>query len=215
MVLKLITSIKGFEESITHDSFENKKKNTIKKFQKYEFLGDRVLGLYVSQKIIKDDFKLLNDASNKFIYLTNKNTLSQVFDENNFQKIFKHKLDLKKDLTSTKSDFIESIIGFMYLKKGIRFTWSFLDIIFSKHLNVIAKKDPKTELQELFQKRFKKLPSYNLIKKQRINGQDQFTVQVFLKDIKVLAIGKSIKTAEINAANRLLKIIKKNFNFEA
>ena len=47
-IFKIIKSLKGFDKSIEHDSFEKSKKNTDKPFQKYEFLGDRVLVLVIS-----------------------------------------------------------------------------------------------------------------------------------------------------------------------
>ena len=51
-IFKTIKSLKGFNKSIEHDSFEKSKKNADKPFQKYEFLGDRVLGLIISEYLI-------------------------------------------------------------------------------------------------------------------------------------------------------------------
>ena len=52
-IFKTIKSLEGFNKSIEHDSFEKSKKNTDKPFQKYEFLGDRVLGLVLSEYVYK------------------------------------------------------------------------------------------------------------------------------------------------------------------
>ena len=48
-IFKTIKSLEGFNKSVEHDSFEKSKKNADKPFQKYEFLGDRVLGLIISE----------------------------------------------------------------------------------------------------------------------------------------------------------------------
>ena len=52
-IFKTIKSLEGFNKSIEHDSFEKSKKNADKPFQKYEFLGDRVLGLIISEYLTK------------------------------------------------------------------------------------------------------------------------------------------------------------------
>ena len=42
-IFKTIKKLEGFNKSIEHDSFEKFKKNSDKPFQKYEFLGDKVV----------------------------------------------------------------------------------------------------------------------------------------------------------------------------
>ena len=53
-IFNLIKSVKGYEKSLKHDSLEKNKKNVDKPFQKYEFLGDRVLGLVISEYLIEN-----------------------------------------------------------------------------------------------------------------------------------------------------------------
>ena len=49
--LEKLKSIQGYEECLEHDSF-NLKKNKESKFQKFEFLGDRVLSLALSEYLV-------------------------------------------------------------------------------------------------------------------------------------------------------------------
>ena len=79
-IFSLITNIKGYEKSLNHDSLEKSKKNNDKPFQKYEFLGDRVLGLIIAEYLIKKFQKdNLDEISRRFIHLVNTNTLSKIF----------------------------------------------------------------------------------------------------------------------------------------
>ena len=93
-IFKTIKSLEGFNKSIEHDSFEKSKKNTDKPFQKYEFLGDRVLGLVISEYLITTfSHNTLDEISRRFIHLVNTNTLAKIFRKNNLGDIFKHQLD--------------------------------------------------------------------------------------------------------------------------
>ena len=79
-ILSQITNIKGYEKSLKHDSLEKSKKNNNKPFQKYEFLGDRVLGLIIAEFLVKKFQKnKLDEISRRFIHLVNTNTLSKIF----------------------------------------------------------------------------------------------------------------------------------------
>ena len=53
-IFKIIKSIKGYQTSLKHDSYDKRQKNSNKPFQKYEFLGDRVLGLVISEYLINN-----------------------------------------------------------------------------------------------------------------------------------------------------------------
>ena len=74
-IFKTIKSLEGFNKSIEHDSFEKSKKNADKPFQKYEFLGDRVLGLIISEYLVTTfSHNTLDEISRRFIHLVNTNT---------------------------------------------------------------------------------------------------------------------------------------------
>ena len=73
-IFKTLKSLKGFDKSLQHDSFEKSKKNSDKPFQKYEFLGDRVLGLVISDYLIATfSHNTLDEISRRFIHLVNTN----------------------------------------------------------------------------------------------------------------------------------------------
>ena len=71
------------------------------------------------------------------------------------------------------------------------------------YLNVQASnlQDPKTKLQEISQQKFKKLPTYKLIKKQGPSHSPTFTVSLKVLNLKqIKTSGSSIREAEKNAA---------------
>ena len=79
-IFKIIKSIKGYQTSLKHDSYDKRQKNSNKPFQKYEFLGDRVLGLVISEYLINNfSNSSLDEISRRFIHLVNTSMLAKIF----------------------------------------------------------------------------------------------------------------------------------------
>ena len=207
--LEKLKSIKGYEECLLHDSFIKIKKNKDKKFQKFEFLGDRVLGLAISEYLIHNHMNdSLDYISRRFIFLVNKKTLSDLFKKNQFDSLLSHDLDVTMNKNSVYSDALESIIGFVYITKGLNFSKKFIYEIWSELLGTLPEKDPKTYLQETSQRLFKKIPSYKTISQSGNPHKPMFKVSVTIKDLESFGEGYSKQNAEIKAANNLIKLIK-------
>ena len=70
----------------------------------------------------------------------------------------------------------------------------------------IIELDPKTKIQEYSLKKFKKLPIYKTLKKTGPNHNPFFQVSIQIENSKkYLGEGKSKKTAEQNAALKLIR----------
>ena len=68
--------------------------------------------------------------------------------------------------------------------------------------------DPKTKLQEISQKISKKLPDYNLIRKEGPSHSPIFTVSLKVLNLrKIKSEGTSIREAEKNVASIALKLL--------
>ena len=209
-IFKIIKGLAGFEKSIEHDSFEKSKKNNDKPFQKYEFLGDRVLGLVISEYLISTfSHNSLDEISRRFIHLVNTNTLAKIFIKNNLGEIFKHHLDPKSNKNSIYADALESLIGFVYTCKGLDFSKKLIMELWIDELDTLPQKDPKTFIQEYSQKKYKTIPVYKLIKEAGTKHKPNFTVSLKIKDNEVEAEGISKQKAEILAAKKMIKIINK------
>lgn len=202
--------------SLTHPSYiiDNKKAslNEDSEFERLEFLGDRVLGLAISSIIFK---KFINnnegDLSKKLSYLVQKNFLYKISIKlkiENFLK-FSFKKNEKMNI-SILSDSIESLIGAIYLDGGFLNAKKFIKLTWGPYLDIGEQnmQDPKTKLQEISQKISKKLPDYNLIKKEGSSHSPTFTVSLKVLNLKkIKGDGPSIREAEKNVASIALKLL--------
>jgi len=207
-IFSLITNIKGYEKSLNHDSLEKSKKNNDKPFQKYEFLGDRVLGLIIAEYLInKFQKNKLDEISRRFIHLVNTNTLSKIFKKFEINEIFKHQLDPNSDKNSVYADALESLVGFIYTNKGLDFTRNIVLSLWQEELDTLPQKDPKTFIQEYSQRKNKKIPSYDLIKESGTKHKPKFIISLKIDHFSVEGEGVSKQKAEIAAAKKMIKLI--------
>ena len=207
-IFSLITNIKGYEKSLNHDSLEKSKKNNDKPFQKYELLGDRVLGLIIAEYLIKKFQKdNLDEISRRFIHLVNTNTLSKIFKKFEINEIFKHQLDPNSNKNSVYADALESLIGFIYTNKGLDFTRNIVLNLWQEELDTLPQKDPKTFIQEYSQRKNKKIPSYKLIKESGTKHKPKFIISLKIDHFSVEGEGVSKQKAEIAAAKKMIKLI--------
>ena len=202
--------------SLTHPSYIKEKKNRnyiIKEeFERLEFLGDRVLGLVIAS-LLYSKFNESNegDLSKKLSYLVQKNFLYKISQDLSIDKIllFSFKKSNEKMNLSILSDSVESLIGAIFIDGGYRSSYKFINKIWGPYLNTKASniQDSKTNLQEISQSKYKKLPIYSLLKKEGPSHAPVFTISLKALNLKkIKASGTSIREAEKNAASIALKI---------
>ena len=197
--------------AITHKSF-----NSTMNYEKLEFLGDRVLGLFISKKLLEifpNEKEGILDK--KLASLVNKNKCYEIGKYLKLDNIVKiGNLKFKKQLIEKKivSDSCEAIIGAIYLDKGFEYVQKFILKNWDKHIydkNIIIV-DAKTKLQEYSLKKFKILPIYKFISDTGPKHKPNFKVAVKLKNtVFVEAEGSSKKLAQQAAATKLLNILGK------
>ena len=197
-------------QSLTHKSY-----NSLKNNEKIEFLGDRVLGLVIAKKLLEiypNEKEGILDK--KFASLVNKITCLEIAKNINLEKyILTFNPNNKKIKIEDKiiSDCCEALIGALYLDKGLNITEKIILNLWKNHIkkSVVTQIDAKTKLQELALKNLKKLPIYKLISNTGPRHKPLFKVGVKLPNTKYfIAVGKSKKDAEQNAAIECLKSIK-------
>ena len=198
------------KQSLTHKSFDTNKNN-----EKIEFLGDRVLGLIISKKLLEiypDEKEGILDK--KFSSLVNKTTCLEIAKNINLDKFiltFNPKNKKIKIEDKIVSDSCEALIGAIFLDNGLSVAEKVVLELWKNHIkkSIITQIDAKTKLQEFSLKKFKKLPSYKLISNTGPRHKPMFKVGVKLPDTKYfISSGKSKKDAEQNAAIECLKNIK-------
>ena len=202
--------------SLIHPSFlvDNKKnKSSIANdFERLEFLGDRVLGLAISSIIYKKFSKdNEGDLSKKFSYLVQKNFLHKISIDLKIDNILKFNFKKNEKMNiSILADSTESLIGAIYLDGGFKNAEKFINEIWGPYFDINEQnmQDSKTKLQELSQQKLKKLPEYNLVKKEGPSHSPIFTISLKVLQLKkIKANGSSIREAEKNAAKVALELL--------
>ena len=121
------------EKALTHKSYNSNINN-----EKLEFLGDRVLGLTISERLLE---KFPNEKEGvidkKFANLVNKKTCSLIAKKINLKKfIFLGSSHNKQEKSSDKiiSDCLEAIVGAIYLDGGLKYTEKFIFYFWEEYL---------------------------------------------------------------------------------
>ena len=116
------------EKALTHKSLNNDENN-----EKLEFLGDRVLGLVISETLLEkypDEKEGIIDK--KFANLVNKKTCSHIAKKINLKKFIllgsSHK-KLERSADKISSDCLEALVGAIYLDGGFKSVQKFIFMI--------------------------------------------------------------------------------------
>ena len=197
------------KKSITHKSYDS-----LNNYEKFEFLGDRILGFVISKKLIElypDEKEGILDK--KLASLVNKNKCLEVAKNIGLEKFILIGNKSTKSIIENKiiADSIEALIGAIYYDKGFDISEKFILRMWKNFINLSEKTiiDSKTKLQEYSLKKFKSLPIYKLVSISGPKHKPNFTISVKIKDTKIFeGSGDSKKKAEQVAARKLLDNIK-------
>ena len=196
-------------KSLAHKSYDSINNN-----EKLEFLGDRVLGLVISKKLLEiypEEKEGILDK--KLASLVNKKKCFEIAKSLGLEKFIlvgNNKKKVAKIENKIISDCCEALIGAIYLDQGLDVVENFILKNWKIHLksSVVTFIDSKTKLQEYSLKKFKLLPIYKLLGNSGPRHKPIFKVGVRLQNSKMVkATGNSIKDAQQKAATLLLKNI--------
>jgi len=193
--------------ALTHKSANHKVNN-----EKLEFLGDRVIGLALSNKL----FDLYPNETEgildkRFASLVKRKTCSDVALSMNIQN---HIItgNIKKKITKNDekilSDSCEAIIGAIYIDSDFEIVKNYILKIWTKHIDksTVTILDPKTKLQEYSLKKYKKLPHYRVVNSTGPKHNPTYKIIVTIIGSKeFVGIGNSKQLAQLDAAGKLLK----------
>ncbi len=196
-------------KSLTHKSFNSTDNN-----EKLEFLGDRVLGLVISKKLLEifpDDKEGVLDK--KLASLVNRKKCCEISKKFNLDKyIITGNVKSKKNVIEDKiiSDACEALLGAIYLDQGFNIVERFIYKFWKNQMNtnISDQIDAKTKLQEYSLKKYKVLPKYKLFSNTGPHHKPIFKIGVTVQNSKIFyASGNSKKDAEQRAAKLFLKRI--------
>ena len=197
------------QRALTHKSFNRNTNN-----EKLEFLGDRVLGLVISKKLL-EKFPNENEGiiDKKFANLVNKKTCTNIASKLSLKKFIylgASHINLDRSADKIISDSLEAIVGAIYIDGGLKPSEKFIYNFWKSFLekSVVTEIDSKTKLQEYSLKKFKRLPKYTFFKKTGPQHNPIFrTVVEIPESKKIIGVGSSKKNAQQNAAEKLIKIL--------
>tara|TARA_Y100000766_G_scaffold36381_1_gene26154 strand:+ start:4515 stop:5174 length:660 start_codon:yes stop_codon:yes gene_type:complete len=195
--------------ALTHKSFSQENN------ERLEFLGDAILNLFISETLyneLKDiDEGKLTRVKASLVSRENLNSLAESLDLHKYVRIGKGE---KLDGNSILGNALEAVVGAIFLDSDYFVTKEILTEMFKDDLVDIQDdsefKDPKSSLQEFTQKKFKSLPIYHL--KDNSNQEDSIVFEVLCSiqaaNLNTLGKGKTIKSAELDAAKKMLDLFK-------
>ena len=205
------------ESAITHTSILNKKDDYT--YERLEFLGDRVLGLSIANLIYK---KFLNESegelARRIAVLVSGKMLAKIAININLQNYIRVSDNFNfsnGQNYSILSDTMEAIIGAIFLDSNYNEVKNVIQLLWKEYIlaDEMPPKDSKSALQELAMQLKYEMPLYSNYEKEGPDHSPKFTVEVSIKGInKIQGLGQSKKSAEADAANKLLKIIERNSN---
>ena len=202
-----------FIKSLTHTSASKEK---ISSMERIEFLGDRVLGLIISEELfIRYPNLKEGELSKKYSFLVQRSTCAIIAKKINLEDfiVLGKSENINKEIKkSILSNIMEALIGAIFLdsnyntaKKIVISLWDEIIVSLEKGNNLL---NPKSDLQEKILSMKKKLPDYNLLSTEGEDHNPSFTISLSIDGFKpVIAIGKSKQEAEKKAAKKMLKII--------
>ncbi|MCV6599857.1 MAG: ribonuclease III [Alphaproteobacteria bacterium] len=197
--------------ALIHSS--SKKKKNSKDNERLEFLGDRVLGLIIAERLLeKFPNEKEGDIAKRHTSLVCKGALAKIANNLNlgdFITMSEGELREGGDKNdSILADAMEAILGAIYLDSNIDSAKDVIDRFWDFDANIKPPVDAKTALQEWAQSKKLGLPIYKMVGRSGSEHSPVFEIEVSVKNFKTSkGQGKNKKEAQKNAAQNLLNLI--------
>lgn len=210
-------------EALTHKSYVNERKGAHRRHnERFEFLGDAVLSLIISEYLAARYPELTEGALSKLkarlVSEVSLATAAKRLDLGARLRLGRgEELSGGREKSSLLADGLEALIAAVYLDGGLGAARIFTLEVFSEELQEIESlptipggEDYKTRLQEWCQKHHEVLPRYMTVHETGPDHQKVFQVEVSVEK-KVIGIGQggSKKEAEQAAAKQALDQIER------
>jgi ribonuclease III len=216
-------NINLLETALTHRSFANENPQlAVSDNERLEFLGDAVLGLCVSDLLIKKYTDLSEGTLSKIrAAIVNEKPLAELAQRLGIGSCLL--LGRGEDISggrmkdSLLANALEAVIAAIYLDSGFTKTKMLIKKLIGPLLNDDNLRsqyfDYKTALQEFCQKKYKTTPLYAIIDSSGPDHAKMFEVKLTIADkIVHIGSGKSKKEAEKQAAQKAWEILQNEKN---
>ena len=193
------------DKAMTHPSSKRLKIND---FERFEFLGDRILGLMVADLLYHTFPKEKEgDLAKRQAVLISREVCQEVARELELAKSIKFVGTEFDGKSSVLSDAMEAVIAAVYLDGGMEAVQQHILPLWKSRLTKsdAPPKDNKSLLQEWTQSRGLGIPKYEHVATTGLAHEPQFEMSLTIKDLTVTALGKTRKIAEQEVAKVMLQ----------
>lgn len=221
--MKIAGDLKAFEATIGHSfqrpelliralTHSSMSSATRPDNQRLEFLGDRVLGLVISEALLKDDMEASEgQLAPRYNALVRKETCADIARDIDIGAVLKlgrsEMMSGGRRKTALLGDAMEAVIAAVYLDGGFDPAKALILRLWAKRIKSVDSdaRDPKTALQEWAQARKQNPPKYVETARQGPDHAPEFTIEVRLASgEKASSTANSKRAAEQAAAGLLL-----------
>jgi ribonuclease-3 len=208
------------EEALTHPSVERPRGQTKGDYERLEFLGDRVLGLVIADRLLR----LYPDSdagalARRYNTLVRRETLAEVAETIGLGEHIRLSKSEHgaggREKPAILADVCEAVIGAVYVDGGLEPAADFIRRHWDPMAEKLARapKDAKTALQEWAHARGLEGPVYDVVGQAGPDHDTFFTVEVRLKDREAAkGEGRSKRVAEQAAAELMLERLQRGGN---
>lgn len=199
--------------AMTHPSALSGRNGALKSNQRLEFLGDRVLGLVIAERLFDRRRTEREGAlAPRLNRLVNKRACAEAaqhMDLGRHVMMSSHEIaNGGRERESTLGDVCEAVIGALYLDGGLKTARAFIERAFAPQFDEghARLKDPKSLLQEWAQSQGHDLPDYRTLERSGPDHDPRFTVEVRVGGtFRETGSDRSKQDAERAAAFKLLE----------
>ena len=209
------SDLRLLNKALTHKSYVNERNETLKHNERFEFLGDSVLDILVSDYLVDEFGDYAEGTLSKIrAAVVNESCLAGLARKIELGKYLLlgkgEDLSGGRDKPSLLANAFEAVAGALFRDGGLdsatRVFLPLLKVEISKFADSWSFRDFKSDLQEYTQNQFVCTPSYKVVNELGPDHAKEFEVVVTIKNkVAGNGFGKSKKEAEQAAAKMAMK----------
>lgn len=203
------------ERALTHRSFAHESGSPSETYERLEFLGDALLGFFVSDWLFRDDTSATEGTlSRRRQAVVRTSTLAEAAARSGLDREIRLGRGEEQTGGRTKesllADVFEAVLGAVYVDAGVRAARAFARRHLSQAMDATRGSgetagDHKTRFQEIVQARLQRTPRYRILSTSGPDHALVFTAEVLVGDeMWGRGTGANRKSAEQDAARQAL-----------
>lgn len=203
------------ERALTHRSWTHENRRSEPDNELLEFLGDSVLGLTIAERLFTEfpdaSEGELTQMKHRLVSMPTLASIASSMGLGDFISLGRgEEASGGREKPAILADALEAVIGAVFIDGGYIEARSFIVRLFRTELKRIAPDrvaDHKSRLQELLQANKLSAPEYRLIRSEGPPHDRTFYVEAVWEGGNAEGCGRSLKLAEMDAAELALKIL--------